>query len=177
MKNVSYELARAKPGDGSEIAHVHHDAIRITAAPFYAKDVVACWGKHPDEPAIARIENAITRGAEIFMVARLEGRIVGYGSIIPAQHEFRSCYVSPEQGRQGIGSAIVQGLLRNARALQLSHLEMHSSLNAEAFYQKNGFYTKALGVHRFTNGVQMPCAIMRIDLPSGPAAGERIEPS
>ncbi len=75
----------------------------------------------------------MNRGNEYRLIAEIDDRIVGVGSLVIENSELRACYVSPEAGRQAVGSALVREMERVARERGLAFLELDSSITAEPF--------------------------------------------
>ena len=78
--------------------------------------------------------------------------------------ELRACYVAPEAGRKGVGTALVIGIEQAAREHGLRFLERDSSLTAELFYRRNGYEVTGRGEHVLPNGQRMACVKMRKDI-------------
>ena len=70
-------------------------------------------------------------------------------------------YVHPGFGRCGIGSKILAALEQEAALLGLSYLKADASINAEAFYRKQGFEVIEYGTHQLASGQKMTCVKMR----------------
>jgi putative acetyltransferase len=161
---LAIRIRSAIASDAAEVARVLFEAIRRTAAPFYSPEVIESWAPPPDERRYAQIRSAITGTEELCYVAEREGEIVGFGSIVPALSELRAVYVCPDVGRCGVGTAILRELERVAVVRGLSELHMDASINAEAFYRRNGYQTIELAEHRMSNGGRMACVKMRKSL-------------
>ncbi|MCO0638337.1 GNAT family N-acetyltransferase, partial [Lutimaribacter sp. EGI FJ00014] len=106
------------------------------------------------------------RGNEYRLIAEIDDRIVGIGSLVVENAELRACYVSPEAGRKGVGSALVRELERVAKERGLPFLELASSITAEPFYAKLGYEVHERGQHILGSGQPMACVKMRKELGS-----------
>jgi putative acetyltransferase len=160
-------LVRIRPAveaDAGGVGEVLFQAVRRTAAPFYPPEVIEGWARAPDEGRVDEIREAILGGDELCLVAERAGRVVGFGSVIPASGELRAVYVHPDAGRSGVGSALLRGLEALAAARGLSALHMDASLNAEAFYSSHGYQVVARALHQMAGGGQMACVKMRKSL-------------
>jgi putative acetyltransferase len=50
------------------------------------------------------------------LIAEIAGRVVGIGAAVFESVELRACYVAPDAGRKGVGSALVKEIEHAARA-------------------------------------------------------------
>jgi putative acetyltransferase len=80
---------------------------------------------------------------------------------VAKNHEVRACYVEPEAGRRGVGSALLQEIEREAHQRGLKFLEADSSLTAEPFYAAQGYLVLGRGEHVLHSGQRMACVKMR----------------
>jgi len=143
---------------------VHRAAIRGEAARFYSAEIIDDWGPLPIRAEnVGGLADRMIRGEEEAVVARDDatGRVVGFGSIVPAAEELRAVYVAPDHQRSGIGSMIVAELEARARKHGLSNLSMDASINSERFYRHHGFEVEGRGEHVLNSGRRMACVRMR----------------
>lgn len=93
-------LHRFVPSDAAEFLHVHHAAVRGTAAADYPASVIDGWAPEIRPEDIARVagEEGTVRN-----LARDGAQVVGIGEVVPDLNELRACYVLPEVGRSGVG--------------------------------------------------------------------------
>ena len=90
------------------------------------------------------------------LVAEVEGRIVGVGQLLPGMHRLSALFVDADAQGQAHGRRLLDEVLARARALALPRIEGAMSLNAVAFYARNGFRPCA-GSHRLLHsGVVIP---------------------
>src|SRR5687768_13809133 len=106
----SVRIRPADPADAAGVGEVLFEAVRQTAAAFYPAAVIASWATPVDARRIEQIGSAIAGGDELCLVAEHQGKVVGFGSIVPAAGELRAVYVHPAAGRSGVGSALLQEL-------------------------------------------------------------------
>jgi GNAT superfamily N-acetyltransferase len=84
------------------------------------------------------------------LVARTNSRLIGVGALKPvdsAVGEIKRMYVRPEARRQGVGRAILERLLADARTIgyQVARLETATFMReAHALYRSMGFQDRAL---------------------------------
>ena len=110
----------------------------------------AVWGLRA-EP----VERLRTRMGEFFLVARSEGRVVGFAvgkvdrepfCVFPAGEsylEIEDVYVAPEHRRRGVGAALVESLLKAAEAGGIPRFHLYSASRdwqrSMRFYERFGF--------------------------------------
>ena len=158
----------AREEDARALLEVHRDAVHRLAAADYPAAVTAEWSPPVDPARVA----AFLRNpdGEVRLAAELEGRIVGFGALVPAEAELRACYVAARAARRGVGRALVGAIEAIARAEGLQRLTLDSSLTAVGFYRRLGYAVVAEGTHRLRSGGLMACVAMRKELG---AAAER----
>jgi predicted GNAT family N-acyltransferase len=67
-----------------------------------------------------------------------QGRPLGTGRLLPDSHIGRMAVLDAARG-QGIGSAILEALMRQARARGDASVLLHAQIHAEPFYRRHGF--------------------------------------
>jgi ribosomal protein S18 acetylase RimI-like enzyme len=158
--DVNIELAR--PEDAAAILEIHAAAVHQTAAPYYAEEVINSWARLPI--TLERIERVKQRWLEDpdrrVVVAKKSSQVVGFG-FINKNNELQGLFVHPNFGRRGVGAKILAALEQEALLLRLSYLEVDASINAEAFYSRQGFEIMEHGTHQLASGQEMACVKMR----------------
>jgi len=162
---MSFVIRKMCPQDARTFLEVHHAAVREVAAKDYSAEVVDAWAPLPiNERHVAGV--LTNPDDEYRLVAEIEGRVVGVGALVAKNHELRACYVAPQAGRRGVGSALLREIEREALQRGLKFLEAESSLTAEPFYAAHGYFVLERGEHSLHNGERMPCVKMRKHLVS-----------
>lgn len=166
MPGSCWSVEDARPEDAGEMLAVHRAAVRGTAVAAYDQPVLDAWAPLPITSAqVDALSRRLADGEEVAVVARTPaGEIVGFGSIVAAASELRAVYVAPAAGGRGVGRALLDRLVDKALAIGLTHLAMDASINAEAFYLRNGFRTESSGEHVLQSGARMACVRMRRNL-------------
>ena len=72
------------------------------------------------------------------VVAEVAGQAIGTGRLLPDGHIGRMAVVRPWRG-QGVGSALLEALLRLARDRGMRRVRLNAQSRAMAFYQRHGF--------------------------------------
>lgn len=165
MRDSRCHTRLAKAEDAEAIARVHYEAILRSAAPAYSAEVIQSWAKLPDDEKSARIRDAIHGDQERFIVAELAGDVIGFSSFVAGGDELRAVYVDPRHGRSGVGTLLLRHLEQIAAEAGCTFLAMDASLNAEAFYRREGYRVLEYGEHELSSGVRMKCVKMTKQLP------------
>lgn len=160
--NDQIRLEPAQSEDAAAILEIHAAAVHQTAAPYYSEEVINSWSRLPiTSDRIERVKQKwIENPDHRVIVARQNNDTVGFG-MLGKHNELQGLYVHPDFGRCGIGAKILAVLEQEAALLGLSYLEADASINAEAFYRKQGFEVIEPGVHRLASGQAMSCIKMR----------------
>jgi GNAT superfamily N-acetyltransferase len=103
---------------------------------------------HPD--AIALPAGCIERGE--VLVAEVEGRVAGFAALVGG--ELDGLFIEPELWRQGIGKALVEAAVHEARRRGLS-VAVTANSAAAAFYEKCGFAVEGEAQTRFGPALRM----------------------
>jgi len=150
----------ATPEDVEAIRIAHRKSILEIAAKDYPAEVVAEWGTNNDPESIQTHKENIRSGAELCWVAVQNEIVVGFSSLIPEFQELRAVYVVGQAAHTGVGRALLQSLESKAIELGLNRLQLHSSVSARSFYERNGYRNLRKGIHKMRSGLEMECYIM-----------------
>jgi putative acetyltransferase len=149
--------------DARAFLAVHRAAVRGIAAKDYPLAVIDAWAPMPvTEDAIEQVRANPEK--DYRLIAVIEDRVVGIGAAAFEIAELRACYVTPDAGRKGVGSALVKEIERAAREQGVPHLELDSSVTAESFYRTAGYEVIERGEHVLRTGQRMACVKMRKEL-------------
>ncbi len=151
----------AEVSDVEDIMNIHSLAVFETSAAFYPDETVRNWASPMTPEMEKKYIDAIETSDDIIVVAKINGRTVGFGWVAPKLSELRAVYVHPDFGRQGVGAQIVADLERLVVERGLKELELIASLNAEKFYLKHGYVKTGNCEHKIRAGHLMPCVKMR----------------
>lgn len=150
-------IRSATLADRGEICWLHKLSIRRECATHYPPDQVQRWA---DFLAPEHYTPVISDPSRHFLVAELDGRIVGFGQLNPVAAEVEAVYVHPDSVRAGIGSAIMAHLEALACEASLPSLRLSATLNAVPFYQRHGFRVTGHSNHQHPSGAVLQCAAM-----------------
>ncbi len=152
--------------DAEAIVQAHYSAVHQIASKDYPVEILNEWSPSNLSERIAKFERLIEGNSEgeIIVVAELDGKVVGFGSIVPDKKELRAVYVSAAAGAKGVGKAILEHLESKAKELNVPELNLDSSVTAEHFYARHGYEVIRRGLHRLNSGRQMACIFMRKEI-------------
>jgi GNAT superfamily N-acetyltransferase len=107
-----------------------------------------CYADHENDAATLKLwlENKtpdnflqwLSNPGSTVIVARIGGRVRGVGAVHTTAGMLM-CYVQPGFERQGMGRAMLDALEAQARSWGVERLLTHSSLTAQAFYERHGY--------------------------------------
>ena len=108
---------------------------------------------HPD--AIELPARQIERGEVV--VAEVDGRIAGFAVLLnrDGTAELDGLFVEPDLWRRGIGSALVEEAVHEARRRGLSLVTVTAGPSARAFYESCGFTVEGAAETRFGPALRM----------------------
>jgi len=91
------------------------------------------------------------------LVAELDGRIAGFAAILADQDsaELDGLFVEPEFWRRGIGAALVDAAIHEARRWGLSLLTVVANPSAREFYERCGFTAEGITKTQFGPALKM----------------------
>lgn len=160
-----YLIRDAIEPDAEGIISAHQNAVHVTAKDFYEQEILDEWSPMLSG-RVFQMQEKLKNNPEksIILVVESEGKIAGFGEIVPAQEELRAIYIDPQFARIGFGRALLQELESRAKKQGLAKLILHASLNAKNFYVQNGFKIDGEGSHKLSSGRLMPCIFMSKNL-------------
>ena len=149
-------IRRYRVGEEGALFEVYYSAIHLVARRDYSPEQIQAWAPRDLDQGLwaTRI-----RGINPF-VAELAGEPVGYADI-QADGYIDHFFVSGHHGRRGIGTALMNHLLDEARAASLTELRSDVSRTAQPFFERFGF-TVVEERQPELRGVVIPNALMRL---------------
>ncbi len=92
-------IREMRPGEARAFLEVHHAAVRGLAAMDYSPEVIDAWAPMPIlDDHIEKVRSNPEK--ELRLIAELDGRVIGIGSLIATNGELRACYVAPAASRR-----------------------------------------------------------------------------
>ncbi len=148
-------IRKARLEDDEAIWRVHTSAIRELCKGHYTPEEIEAWA--------GRLVVGIHRPAitlRDFLVAELDGILVGFGQLDQRTGEVEAVYVDPTATRRGVGSALLRELEARARAAGLQALHLDASLNSVRFYESAGYQCLRAARHALTSSTDIACIVM-----------------
>jgi putative acetyltransferase len=127
------QIRKARIEEAQSVIDLHSDTVRrINSRDYSAKQIDMWLGKRKVE-----ITEAMIAGGEYYVAADEQGRILGAGHM--KEKKITGLYVSADHQREGIGSAILGQMEKDALANGAEMMEIDSTLTAAPFYQYKGY--------------------------------------
>ncbi|AWH24934.1 GNAT family N-acetyltransferase [Stenotrophomonas sp. YAU14D1_LEIMI4_1] len=123
--------------------------VRETCSSHYPPEVIAPWSASPPPSQYARL---LGQGGCV-VAEDAQGALLGFGVFDSDANEVDALFVDPDRGGQGIGQALMQRLL--AMADPSREVVLSASLNAVAFYQRQGFVADREELYPHPSGVAL----------------------
>ena len=142
-----FNIRRAAPGDGVDIARIHVEAWRDAYASLLPAEYLARMD--PRIEAARWTRNAgINRRTDNTLVADADGEVVGYAIIGPARGrtiapsgEIYALYVETDWRERGVGRGLMEAAFDAFRERDLKHAViwcLEGNFAARGFYQRCG---------------------------------------
>ena len=119
------------------MVRIREEAIAAKAGTHYDPHALKAWIADRSKTRIAHFDREVSDPDFIVLVAESEAGLIGYGIAVPSKNELQALYVRPNPVG-GVGRALLAEL--EAAAFEAApFLICDASLNAEKFYQVNGY--------------------------------------
>ena len=139
MPKKLIKIRIATLNDAKSILKVHYDAVHKIASKDYSREILDDWSAPVTDKRINDTKKKLQAGRITFVVAEINGEIIGFGAIVPKDYEIRAVYVLPKAKRKGVGTALLRKLEGIAKQNNIKKLNLESSITAEKFYNKSGY--------------------------------------
>jgi putative acetyltransferase len=133
-----FTLRPYHPDDAAKLLDLFRDTIRRVNARDYSTPQIDAWSSKDIDPA----DWSRRFAGRYVVVAELSGRPVGFAELEAGGHIDR-LYVSADHQGTGIGRALLESLLAEARQRGLPRLFVEASITAQPFFATRGFTTVA----------------------------------
>jgi GNAT superfamily N-acetyltransferase len=144
---VTWFIRPLRPGDGGDMARLHHRAIMATHEDFYSLDERKSWafGLQPGQYKVP--ENGH------FDVVEAEDVVVAFCDHVA--DEVLGLYVDPGWQGRGIGSALMRQAEGRMIAAGSRLARVHAALSSQAFYERHGYRFIEWTQHQSRGGLVM----------------------
>ena len=99
-----------------------------------------------------------------FYVLELQHEILACGQLDQPNCKLEALFVQPKVMGKGYGRLMLQYLERQAKACNIRHLSLESSLNAAPFYQHCGWQSLGHSRYHSPKGMALDCILMEKNL-------------
>jgi ribosomal protein S18 acetylase RimI-like enzyme len=134
-----------RPGDGADMARLHHRAIMATHEDFYSIDERRSWSSGLD-PAQYKVPE---HGH--FDVVEADAVVIAFRDHVA--DEVLGLYIDPAWQGRGIGSALMRQAEARMIAMGTTLAKIHAALSSQAFYEKHGYRVTEYTEHRSRGGL------------------------
>jgi GNAT superfamily N-acetyltransferase len=136
------EIRIATRGDATAMTQARREAILSKAPTHYDQALVTDWADATNfHDRVRQIEQQIADPGRIVLVAEAGGAMLGFAVADLQNSELEALYTRPND-IGGVGRALLAALEQRAFAT-IPFLACDASLNAEGFYQANGYKEEA----------------------------------
>ena len=166
MKNIKLKSVDSASAD--TIVNIHFDAVhRGNASDFYSKDTLDDWSPPISEERISEFKNRISETKPIALLAYYDEKPVGFGIFNLKLQKIGAIYAKAAYTKRHVGISLLTKLEKLAIQNGCKKLDLDSSLNAKAFYEKHGFVSISEGYFTLPSGRQMKSVSMSKMLKTG----------
>ncbi len=128
------EIRRARVDEARSIGILFRDTVRTISRRDYSQAQVDAWA-----PELVDLDHWVARIRQLyFIVAEQDGEIAGFAGLLGAD-DLDLLYVSKDHQKQGIASALLRDIEREARSRGARRLSTEASLTARHFMERRGF--------------------------------------
>jgi GNAT superfamily N-acetyltransferase len=168
-KDGEYSLRAATPTDGEGVSALLEASYPQLLAPDYDPRLLAAalplmTKANPRLLASGTYYVAETGGDAVVGCGGWTVEAPGGGESRPGIGHIRHFAIHPEWTRRGIGRALLDRCVEQARAHGIKNLECFSTLTAEAFYRSAGFVTLGPVNVPMSPTIALPSVRMRLSL-------------
>ena len=129
------KLRKYKSGDCNTLAELFFNTVHTVNAKDYTKPQLAVWATGNID--LMTWDKSFLEHYTI--IAEENGTIVGFGDMDDSGYLDR-LYVHKDYQGQGVATAIVSELERNAVAIGITNFSTHGSITAKPFFEKCGYH-------------------------------------
>jgi putative acetyltransferase len=132
----AFTIRKATHDDLDRITELFRETILHINSKDYSEKQVNTWASRADK--LPKWHDRIRH--QYFILAEREGTLLGFGSITSEAY-LDTIFVHKDHQKEGIGSAILEKLLANAKENGKTEVFTEASLTARPFLEKHSFRT------------------------------------
>ena len=156
------KIRKASDTDKKNISKLHISSIKKLCSKHYTHEQLNAWTSVL-MPSV--YDQALKE--KVFLVAHDSTQeLMGLGILDIKNTEISAIYIHPDAAGNGVGTKLLCRLEEIARNNNVAKITVHSTLNAQGFYERNGYFTHGLAFHLLSNGSKLECVRMIKDLPT-----------
>lgn len=154
-----HQCRQATAEDTQAIWNVRTAAIRGIDKKYYASDLLKKWTPINAPP---RFQQQILD--HYWIIIENDQVIVATGYLDVGRNEVGAIFVHPYHQGQGHASTIMKEIEKRARKVGIEVLVLDATLNAEEFYQQQGFRSIKYTTYHSPMGFEIECVYMEKNL-------------
>jgi len=130
-------IRKFKNTDTAQIVTLFYETVHTVNARDYSLEQLEAWAPIDEKEAkIADWKDTLSRN--ITYVAEIGGTIIGF-SEMTATGYLNRLYIHKDFQGQGLASAFIQILEREAKSLKLDEIRTDASITAKSFFERHGY--------------------------------------
>ncbi|MCA0988345.1 GNAT family N-acetyltransferase [Guptibacillus algicola] len=131
------EIRRFVERDIHAILDLFYETVHTVNKKDYSPEQLTAWAS-PLEREQRHLEWLRTLRSHFTLVAEENNQVIGFIDLT-AEGLLDRLYVHKDLQRQGVASALLDGILQHAKQLELSEIKTEASITAKPFFKKHGF--------------------------------------
>jgi GNAT superfamily N-acetyltransferase len=163
-------VRKAKIEEAQRIIDLHCDTVRRVNSKDYTPEQIGAWlGRRNVE-----ITQGMIRDGQYHVAVDPNGNVLGVGNM--KGNRLFGLYVSADHQGQGIGTALLEQMERDAADSGVTAIETESTLTAEGFYKSHGYLDVERKTMPIAKGQSLQVVSIRKEIGQPPAAGYGAKP-
>jgi len=142
---MQYEIRMYRHADLASLAQIYRSSIRHFGSEYYSKDQITAWSSYPDHAEV--FEKWLAQATTYVAVSSINAPIA-FASI-EEQGRISALFVAPEVMRKGVGTALLNHLIEEARSRRITTLATEASEFSKPLFEKSGFRVKEIEHTKF----------------------------
>ena len=134
IASMNFQITLCQPDELAQVRALFRDTILNVNIQHYDSAQVKVWASAADNEL--RWQEMLT--TQHFLVAKLQDKIIGFGTIAPNGY-LDTLYVHHNYQRQGIGKTLIQSLFDYADSQNIGIIKSEVSITARPLFERLGF--------------------------------------
>jgi len=154
------QVRKARIDEAQAITLLHTDTVRRINSRDYSPAQIDAW---LGNPRVELTQSMIAAG-QYYVCVNKDGKLLGFGNI--KGNRLFGLYVCADHQGQGIGSALLNRMEKDAARNGFLEIETESTLTAESFYKGKGYQEVERKRRKIAKGEVLDVVVLRKALPS-----------